>query len=612
MTNDAETGALILEARSSLVGSFRRAPRSANEAMQPVAPPPPPEPKKREHGRLVVIGSAIFTFLLLAIVVIAGGIDFLATKLHEPGPLAADTPVVVRGNSASEIADTLLTEKVIDNGLFFAIGVRVLGVAQRLHKGEFQFQAHASIESVIDTLVEGKSIDRSVTIPEGKTSEEVVAILKANEFLSGDIKEVPREGTLMPDTYKFTRGDPRSKLLAWMAEAQRAALGEIWKRRSQDLPIHSAQELVILASIVEKETSRADERPRIAGLFMNRLQKNMRLQSDPTIIYGLTGGKGPLGHGLTKDEIVKPTPYNTYTIDGLPPGPIANPGRAAMESVANPSRTRELYFVADGTGGHVFAETLDQHNRNVARWRQIEADRAAAAASGAAPSAPGSPAPAAAPGTPAPIAGSPPTGAAAPTSPAPSAASPAVVPRFAAPGSQTPGGAPPPGPSVTGSPSTPSPSASPAQPPGQPLPKKPKRGAAKASPTEPDLLPDNASALAEPETPVRGGKPGVGAYPLSPAMRAKLARDAAAAGVKLAPTAPLDPTAIIDPAAPADGSGDAAGPAAPAVAPAGTPQPATATPPHRGGFDAVAGTAKDPLNNKTFDLNFPKTVPNLK
>ena len=185
---------------------------------------------------------------------------------------------------------------------------------------------------------------------------------------------------MLPDTYKITRGDQRSKILAWMADAERTALNDIWKRRSADLPIHSAQELVVLASIVEKETSKADERPRVAGVLLNRLQKNIRLQSDPTIVYGLTGGKGPLGHGLTKDEIAKPTPYNTYTIDGLPPGPIANPGRAAMEAVANPSRTKEFYFVADGTGGHVFAETLDQHLHNVARWRQIEADRAAASA----------------------------------------------------------------------------------------------------------------------------------------------------------------------------------------------------------------------------------------
>ena len=372
MTSDAEPGALTSKSRSGLVGAFRRAPKSAHDAMQPVVPPPPPEQRKREHGRFVVIGSALFTLVMLAMELAGTGIHFLATRLHAPGPLDVDKAVVIRGNSASEIADTLLNERVIDNGLVFSIGVRMLGVDQHLHKGEFLFPAKASVETVIDTLVEGKTIDRFVTIPEGKTSEEVVAILRADEDLSGDIKEIPREGTLLPDTYKITRGDQRAKILAWMADAERTALNDIWKRRSADLPIHSAQELVVLASIVEKETSKADERPRIAGVLLNRLQKNIRLQSDPTIVYGLTGGKGPLGHGLTKDEIAKPTPYNTYTIDGLPPGPIANPGRAAMEAVANPSRTKEFYFVADGAGGHVFAETLDQHLHNVARWRQIE------------------------------------------------------------------------------------------------------------------------------------------------------------------------------------------------------------------------------------------------
>jgi UPF0755 protein len=161
-----------------------------------------------------------------------------------------------------------------------------------------------------------------------------------------------------------------------MTAAQKQALNQIWQRRSPDLPFKSPEELVILASIVEKETGRADERTRVAGVFLNRLTKRMKLQSDPTIVYGLVGGKGTLGRGILKTEIEKPTPYNTYAIEGLPPGPIANPGRAAMEAVANPSRTKELYFVADGTGGHVFAETYEQHQRNVARWRQIEKARA--------------------------------------------------------------------------------------------------------------------------------------------------------------------------------------------------------------------------------------------
>ena len=182
----------------------------------------------------------------------------------------------------------------------------------------------------------------------------------------------------MPDTYRFERGMTRQQLVNLMQEKQRQALSQVWAKRSPDLPIRTPQELVILASIVEKETGRADERSRVAGVFVNRLTKRMKLQSDPTIVYGLVGGKGTLGRGILRSEIEKPTPYNTYVVEGLPPGPIANPGRAALEAAANPMKTKDVYFVADGTGGHVFAETLDQHQKNVARWRQIERSRLAA------------------------------------------------------------------------------------------------------------------------------------------------------------------------------------------------------------------------------------------
>ena len=201
--------------------------------------------------------------------------------------------------------------------------------------------------------------------------------IRDNDILTGDVTEMPREGTLLPDTYKFERGETRQQAVNRMQRAQREALNQIWARRSPDLPIKTPQELVILASIVEKETGRADERSRVAGVFINRLGRRMKLQSDPTIVYGLVGGKGTLGRGILRAEIDKATPYNTYAIEGLPPGPIANPGRAALEAVANPSRTKDLYFVADGSGGHAFAESLDQHQKNVTRWRQIEKARAA-------------------------------------------------------------------------------------------------------------------------------------------------------------------------------------------------------------------------------------------
>jgi UPF0755 protein len=192
-------------------------------------------------------------------------------------------------------------------------------------------------------------------------------------MLVGELpEELPPEGSLLPDTYPFQRGTSRADIVAQMQRQQQRALADIWSKRIDGLPLKTPEELVILASIVEKETGRADERPRVASVFINRLNKKMRLQSDPTILYGLFGGQGrPPERPIYRSDIDKHTPYNTYQIDGLPPGPIANPGRAAMEAVANPSRTKDFYFVADGTGGHVFARTLDDHNENVRRWRVI-------------------------------------------------------------------------------------------------------------------------------------------------------------------------------------------------------------------------------------------------
>jgi UPF0755 protein len=245
-----------------------------------------------------------------------------------------------------------------------------------LKAGEFLFKARASLDEAVDTLIQGKAILHTLSIPEGLTSEQIMARLNENEILTGEVSEVPREGSLMPDTYKFERGMTRQQLVNLMQAKQREATTQIWSRRSPDLPIKTPQELVILASVIEKETGRGDERARVASVFVNRLSKRMKLQSDPTIVYGIVGGKGTLGRGILRSEIEKPTPYNTYAIEGLPPGPIANPGRAALEAAANPLKTKDLYFVADGTGGHAFAETYEQHQRNVTRWRQIERSKA--------------------------------------------------------------------------------------------------------------------------------------------------------------------------------------------------------------------------------------------
>ncbi|MCX7325351.1 MAG: endolytic transglycosylase MltG [Hyphomicrobiales bacterium] len=354
----------------------RVSPRSPSEAMKPSAAPPPPKKPKRRKGGFLGFLSALFTVGLVLAVLVGGAFIVVSRQSSEPGPLTADKAIVIpRDSGLAEIADQLEREGVIRNPLMFRIAGYVTGAWNSLRAGEYLFKASISPREALEVLTSGRPVLHSILIPEGLTSEQIIARLKENELLTGDVTQIPREGALLPDTYRVERGSTRQRLLQSMAEKQREEMNRIWARRVPDLPIKTPQELVTLASIVEKETGRADERPRVAGVFVNRLNRRMKLQSDPTIVYGLVGGKGTLGRGILRNEISQPTPYNTYVIDGLPPGPIANPGRAAMEAVANPSRTKDLFFVADGTGGHAFAETLEQHNRNVARWRQIEASR---------------------------------------------------------------------------------------------------------------------------------------------------------------------------------------------------------------------------------------------
>jgi UPF0755 protein len=215
-------------------------------------------------------------------------------------------------------------------------------------------------------------VQHAVTIPEGLTSEQIVARLSDNDIFAGSVREIPREGTLLPETYKFPRGTTRDQVIQRMQQAQKRALAEIWERRNPDIPIKTPEQLITLASIIEKETGKPDERSRVSAVFVNRLRQRIKLQSDPTIIYGLVGGKGTLGRPIKRSEIQQPSPYNTYVVDGLPPGPIANPGRASLEAAANPARTRDLFFVADGTGGHAFSDTYDVHQKNVAKLRAME------------------------------------------------------------------------------------------------------------------------------------------------------------------------------------------------------------------------------------------------
>jgi len=355
----------------------------------------PPKRPRRPRGFGLSGLSGLLTFVLAIGLLGVGVLVWSVVESRKPGPLAADKIVVIeREDDSGTIGEQLERAGVVDSALWFSAMTMLDGSRSSLKRGEYAFKAGVSLRQVEAELIAHKVVQHKLTIPEGLTSDQVVERLRDDDALVGDVKEPPREGSLLPDTYLFERGDTRQAELTRMAKAQTKLVDEIWAKRASDLPIKSPGELVTLASIVEKETGKADERPRVAGVFVNRLQKHMRLQSDPTIVYGLVFGKGTLGHPITKAELDQPTPYNTYNIDGLPPGPICNPGRAALEAVANPMRTKELYFVADGTGGHAFAETLDQHLKNVAHWRQVEQDAKDKLAPDAAPTPTPTPTPA--------------------------------------------------------------------------------------------------------------------------------------------------------------------------------------------------------------------------
>jgi UPF0755 protein len=351
-------------------GKLLRSPRAA---LEPERVPPPRRRSKKVRHPLVIVGNAIFTALVIISVAVGGALFVGKQRFEAPGPLPEDKVVnIPRGLGVKDIADVLVREGVIDQPWVFIGGVFVLKAKGELKYGEYQFTKNASLADVVDTIVENKVVQHAFTVAEGLTSEQIVARLLENSSLSGQIKEIPREGTLLPETYRFTLGMPRDQIVQRMQQSHKRVLQEVWEHRSPDLPYKTPEQLVTMASIVEKETGKPEERTRVAAVFINRLKTKMRLQSDPTIIYGLTGGKGALGRPILKSEIEQATPYNTYVIDGLPPGPIANPGRASLEAAANPARTKELYFVADGTGGHAFADSYAEHQKNVTRLRAIE------------------------------------------------------------------------------------------------------------------------------------------------------------------------------------------------------------------------------------------------
>ena len=288
-----------------------------------------------------------------------------------PGPHGQNQRISIpKGVSLTFMADDLARQNLVHSSFLFRLLARFSGQASQMRAGEYDVPANASMASILKILTTGNSVLHAVAVPEGLTSQQVVDLLTELPVLDGAV-EVPSEGSLLPETYHLPRGALRADLIAQMQKAQSDLLASLWPQRAANLPIKTPQEAVILASIVEKETALARERPLIAAVFINRLRKNMRLQSDPTIIYGLVGGVGTLGRPIRRSEIRRQTDYNTYRIDGLPPTPIANPGRAAIAAVLNPASSEALYFVADGTGGHVFADNLKSHERNVKKWRQM-------------------------------------------------------------------------------------------------------------------------------------------------------------------------------------------------------------------------------------------------
>ncbi len=359
-------------------------------------PPLPPVDDKRRRlgGPLIGLGIGLAFIVLSAFL-------FLYATVFGPGPRAA-TPAGTEvtfnhGESVATMARELQAQHVIRSALMFRVVERVKGHGARIHAGTYLFPSGASTIEVFRQIEAGKVEPTFVTIPEGLTSSQAIRVLMAIPGLTGDV-DIPPEGSLLPETYLYQRGEAREAVLERMLKAGRDTLNQLWATRQKGLPFATKEDALILASVVEKETGLPAERPRVAAVFVNRLRLGMRLESDPTTIYGISHGE-PLGRGLTKTELLTDTPWNTYTVPKLPVTPICNPGKASLAAVLNPAPTKDIYFVANGTGGHSFAATYEEHLVNVARWRQIEAGQVpappvamAAPSSSAAASSPAAPA----------------------------------------------------------------------------------------------------------------------------------------------------------------------------------------------------------------------------
>lgn len=354
-------------------------PRSPGDALRPERVPPPPARSQQARHPIIIIMNFAMTILVVGVLGAVGVFFFGKMRFEERSHFDQPRTVTIeRGSGLADIAESLLDRGLISSKWIFIAGVRASGQQEDLKAGEYLIPPHASMRDIMTAMVSGKAILYSVTIPEGLTSRQIVDRLNADPILIGAVGEIPPEGSLLPDTYRYTRGDSRQNIIDRMLREHDRVVSAVWASRDKDLPIRTPADLVTLASIVEKETGMADERSRVAAVFINRLRQNMRLQSDPTVIYGVYGGAGlPSGTPITQSDLDADNDYNTYKISGLPKGPIANPGKASLAAAANPSRTKDIYFVADGTGGHAFAESYADHKKNVARYREVMAEQKA-------------------------------------------------------------------------------------------------------------------------------------------------------------------------------------------------------------------------------------------
>ncbi len=314
--------------------------------------------------------------LLLMLIILIGTAVFLYFKteqiLYEPMPVKGHLVVQIpSGASLEKIADILEKRKLIANRYYFLIYAKINRIYPQIKAGEYLIKHDVSLTQISEILVSGKLYLRKVTVPEGKTMHEIGEILADNKLLTGEFT-LPSEGMFLPETYTFSRGESRQKIVKQGQRALRKVLQQAWQERDADLPLKNLKEMLILASIVEKETGVATERPQVASVFINRLRRGMLLQTDPTVIYALTLGQKDLGRALTRRDLEIDSPYNTYKYTGLPPTPICSPGKASIMAVAHPDKTPYLYFVASGNGGHNFARTLSEHNANVQKWRRLQ------------------------------------------------------------------------------------------------------------------------------------------------------------------------------------------------------------------------------------------------